>query len=273
MIAEALEYARKHELHALLVARHDEIEAEHYGAGYDASKAHPLYSGTKSFWGVAALLAEREGLLDLDEPVARTFTQWADDERKRRVTPRMLLQLTAGFGFGGLGSAVPGYDTALAMPLKNEPGERFTYGGIALQVFGALLARKLASQERTPLEYLRARVFDPAGVVIASWRTLPDGTQPLPTGAQMTARNWLAYGRWVLQHRDELAQCFAGSTANPRYGLAWWLGTTHAPRDLVYASGAGGQALYLEPSESLAIVHLGKSASYKHDTFLRRFFA
>jgi CubicO group peptidase (beta-lactamase class C family) len=182
----------------------------------------------------------------------------------------MLLSLTAGFGFGGLGSAVPTYDRALTMPLKNDPGSTFTYGGIALQVFGAVLARKLAQKKQTPHDYLRERVLSAAGVEIAKWRTLADGSQPLPTGAFLTAQSWLAYGSYVLANRAQLHECFTGSPANARYGLGWWLAPPALPSDLVYASGSGGQALYLVPSLNVAIVHFGKSASYKHETFLKR---
>ncbi len=264
----ALAYARKHGLQALVAERGGTVLAAEYGEGFDAGKAHALYSGTKSFWGVAALYAQRDEILHLDEPVAETIESWRDDPWKRRVTPRMLLSLTSGFGFGGLGSAVPVYERALAMALKSEPGTAFTYGGIPLQVFGAVLARRLAGP--SPHEYLRERVLEPAGVAVASWRTLADGTQPLPTGAFLTAENWLAYGRFVLRERAALAECFQGSSANARYGLGWWLGAKGAPPDLFYASGSGGQALYAIASLDLVAVHFGKSASYKHEAFLTR---
>ncbi|HEY6486013.1 MAG TPA: serine hydrolase [Candidatus Cybelea sp.] len=268
--AAAIEYARAHDLRAILIARGGEIVARAFGDGVTAETGNALYSGTKSFWGPAALCAQADGLLDLDEPVFETLREWRDDPWKRRVTARMLLSLTAGFGFGGLGTAVPVYARALAMPLKNEPGTRFTYGGIPLQVFGALLARKLAP--RTPHEYLRDRVLLPAGVRVESWRQLPDGTQPLPTGASLTAQSWLGYGQYVLRERSRLAQCFTGSQANARYGLGWWLGAAGAPADLIYASGSGGQALYLVPSLELAIVRFGRRSSYRHETFLKRLF-
>jgi len=266
----ALEYAEKHALEAFVAVRNGELLVERYAGGFTPETAHALYSGTKSFWGVAALYAQRDGLLELDEPVADTIAAWKSDPWKRRVTLRMLLSLTAGFGFGGLGNAVPAYDRALEIPLKNEPGSTFTYGGIPLQVFGAVFARKLTARRQTPHEYLRERVLDTAGVSVAKWRVLTDGTQPLPTGAFLTAANWLAYGRFVLRERAALAECLAGTAANPRYGLGWWLGPAGAPSDIFYASGSGGQALYLAPSDELAIVHYGKSASYKHDALLKR---
>ncbi len=271
-IDTAFEYVHKHALQAFVVTRGGDVVAEEYAGTFGPESPHALYSGTKSFWGVAALRAHADGLLELDEPVADTIDSWRDDPWKRRVTLRMLLSLTAGFGFGGLGSAVPAFDRALAIPLKNEPGSIFTYGGIPLQVFGAVFTRKLAARRQTPQQYLRERILDPAGVEVAAWRTLPDGTQPLPTGASLTAANWIAYGRFVLREHDALRECFAGSIPNPRYGLGWWLGASGAPVDLVYASGSGGQALYLVPSLDVAVVHFGKSASYKHDALLKRLF-
>jgi CubicO group peptidase (beta-lactamase class C family) len=242
---------------------------ERYGGGYDAAKPHALYSGTKSFWGVLAVAAEEDGLLELGEPVARTIPSWSEGA-KARVTLRDLLQLTSGIGFGGLGSAVPAYDAALATKLKNPPGERFTYGGIPLQVFGAVLARKLATRGLSPHDYLRERILDPIGLRIGSWRTLKDGTHPLPTGAFVTAREWLKYGVHVRDCWPALAPCFTGSRANPRYGLAWWLSPLAAHPEIVYASGSGGQAMYVLPRQDAVVVKFGNSSSWKHDAFLKR---
>ncbi|HTW86229.1 MAG TPA: serine hydrolase [Candidatus Sulfotelmatobacter sp.] len=276
----ALAYAERHQLDALIALRGREVVLERYGAGWNAARPHPLYSGTKSFWGVLAVLAEREGLLALDEPVGATIADWAADAVKRRVTLRELLQLTSGIGFGGLGSAVPTYEKALAVVLKDPPGAKFTYGGIPLQVFGAVLARKLEARGRTPHAYLRERLLDPIGLQIGSWRTLRDGTQPLPTGAFVAAGEWLKYGQLVrdggdrngtsIVPRDALAACFVGSAANPRYGLAWWLSPLEQRPDIVYASGAGGQALYVLPADDLVVVKYGRSNSYDHAAFLRR---
>ncbi len=269
----AEEYARRHALFALVVMRGESVLLEAYGDAGGCERPHALYSGTKSFWGPLALRAQDDRLLALDEPVAATIAAWRDDPVRRRITLRMLLALTAGYGFGGLGSSVPTYPRALAMPLKHPPGTTFAYGGIALQVFGAVLAAKLAARGLTPQSYLQERLLDQAGVSIAAWRTLPDGTQPLPTGAALDARNWLAYGRFMLRERNGFAACFEGSAANPRYGLGWWLAPPGLPSDTIYASGSGGQGLYLIPSHDLAVLHYGRSASYKHETLLRRLLA
>lgn len=264
-LEDAAQYARKHDLHALVIAHHGAIVYEEYGGGYDAHKAHALYSGAKSFWGIAALIAQSEGLLDLDEPVSHTIDRWRSDDRKSRVTLRQLLTLSAGIPFGGLGAGVPAFEKALEKELIAEPGSRFTYGGIPLQVFGAVLARKTGAD---PLAYLQKRIFEPAGMQFATWRALSDGTHTLPTGAFFTAGEWLKYGTWLLGKPELYAPAFAPCATNPRYGLGFWLdaGEPFA----AYASGSGKQALYLLPAAGLAAVHFSASKSYRHEAFLLR---
>jgi len=209
-------------------------------------------------------------LLELDETAGVTFPSWRDDPVKCQVTVRHLLSLTAGIGFGVLGNAVPVYEKALAVQLKARPGERFTYGGIPLQIFGAILCEKLRPLKMTPHQYLQVKILKPAGVEIANWRKIADGTQPLPTGAFLTAHSWLAYGEYVLARRGEFSECFKGTPANPRYGLCWWLAPPGAPPDTMYASGSGGQALYVVPSMRLVAARFGGGGSFKHDAFLKR---
>ncbi|MBV9438628.1 MAG: serine hydrolase, partial [Candidatus Eremiobacteraeota bacterium] len=272
----AAEYAERHALQVLFALREDRVVFERYAPGWDAGTAHPLYSGTKSFWGVAAVAAQADGILDLDEPVGETFASWSTGERAA-VTLRMLLQLTSGIGFGGLGAAVPTYDKALEVPLKSPPGARFTYGGIPLQVFGAVLEEKLG---RSAHDYLRERILEPIGLRVGSWRTLHDGRSPLPTGAFVSAEQWARFGRLV---RDggrwsgksvvpaaAVARCFEGSAANARYGLCWWLSPLPEHPAVVYASGAGGQALYVVPSLATVVVKFGNGRSYRHEAFLSR---
>jgi CubicO group peptidase (beta-lactamase class C family) len=200
-------------------------------------------------------------LLSLDEAV------W------RGATIRELLTLTAGVPFGGLGSAVPTYEKALATEQRSAPGTTFTYGGIPLQIFGAIFSQRLKALGLTPHDYLRERILEPNGVPISSWRTLKDGTQPLPTGAFLTARAWARYGEFVAEHWKAYAECFIGTDANPRYGLCWWLAPATAPADLFYASGSGGQAMYVVPSQGLVAVRFGNGGSFNHEAFLKRLFA
>jgi CubicO group peptidase (beta-lactamase class C family) len=248
--------------------REGEVLFEHVVTPFTADTPHALYSGTKSFWGTAALAARDDGILALDERVCDTFESWLAG-RRREITLRMLLQLTSGIGFGGLGNTVPAYEKALAVEPKNEPGSTFTYGGIPLQVFGAVFARKLAARALTPHDYLRERILDPIGCEVSSWRLLRDGTHPLPTGAFLTAASWARYGLSMLT--GDRAECLRGSNANPRYGLGWWLSPLAEEPDIFYASGSGGQAMYVFPSRRIVVVVFAAASSpVAHATLLRR---
>jgi len=147
-------------------------------------------------------------------------------------------------------------------------------------VFGAVLAAKLVPRGLTPHDYLRERVLEPLGCEVASWRKLRDGTQPLPTGAFLSARAWATYGSFFAGDRaarrdpvlraESIADCLVGSVANPRYGLGWWLSPFPREPDIFYASGAGGQALYVFPTRRIAVVKFAKRGASSHPAFLRR---
>jgi CubicO group peptidase (beta-lactamase class C family) len=61
--------------------------------------------------------------------------------------------------------------------------------------------------------------------------------------------------------------------ADARYGLGWWLGGPKLPADLFYASGSGGQALYVIPSEELVAVRFSDGGSPNHPATVRKLLA
>ena len=63
-VSAAAVYSAKHRGHALLVKQHGRVIHESYSNGAKASTARRIYSGTKGFWGLAALAAMEDGLRD-----------------------------------------------------------------------------------------------------------------------------------------------------------------------------------------------------------------
>ena len=231
---------------------------ERYGGGLRRGRSRTRSTAARRASGASRRRRRTKTACSTSTSASRErFPRGRDDAAQARVTLRELLALTSGIGFGGLGSAVPTYDKCAGAAIKDEPGERFTYGGIPLQVFGAVLARKLASRGLTPHAYLRERLLDPIGMKIGSWRSLKDGTQPLPTGAFVTAREWLKFGRFVLDggrwngSRSSAKRRLprASSVRPPTRATAWagGCGPLETPPGIVHASGSGGQALYIDP--------------------------
>ena len=86
----AAKYSEETDGLSVLVMIDDKIVFERYHNGYSAEKYNRLASGTKSFWGVAAICAEEDGLLTLDELASATLTEWKDDPRKSKISIRHL---------------------------------------------------------------------------------------------------------------------------------------------------------------------------------------
>lgn len=283
----AADFSAAHRGLAVLVYEDGELTFERYDNGHSADKAHHIFSGTKSFAPIVALIAQREGLLELDEKVSDTITEWRGDERKERITVRHLLNFTSGLRNidDQLHSlrAPDKYGASIACDCVREPGTRFRYGSNHLMVFGEFFERKLRAaetdDEKLPKDfvaYLKLKVLEPIGCKYTSWLRDYKGNPALPYGAYLTAREWAKFGLLVLnrgawqgeqivplEHFDE---CFRGSEANGRYGLNFWLigASAHKrnariPNDTVTAAGMRGQKLYIMPSKQLLVVRLGNT--------------
>lgn len=260
--------------------------------GVAAGDAHPLHSGTKSFAGAMAVLAADDGLLDLDEPVAATISEWRDDPARRGITIRQLLSLVSGIE-STIGRP-PSYAAAIAAAPASEPGTRFSYGPAPFQIFGEVMRRKLAAKglDPDPGAWLTRRLFDPLGLRVGEWRRTPEGDPLLPQGMLLAPAEWAKFGEWVrlagrqktavTLRKPELLSAFgSGSSAMPGYGLTWWLppklgagagegrvpraamrldfGTaTDLPADLLMAAGAGDQRLYVSASNGLTVVRFAR---------------
>lgn len=272
---------------------------------WNASEGQKIYSGTKAFWGLAALAAEEDGLLDLDENVANTIVAWRNDPRKAQITIRQLLDFSAGLDpVARLHSDNPGDRDAIAIraPIVASPGSAFIYGPAALQVFHAVMKEKLRGE--SPTRYLERRVLRRLG--LGSQRYLKDsaGNPLLAAGWILSARQWAKIGEAALNGGapvvggGSMAQAWRGSGPNRAYSLGWWnnrqapggrefdieanlVGKWHrqswggtvlcrnAPSDLVACIGSGYQRLYVIPTMNLVVVRNGSGRRFSDAQFLR----
>jgi CubicO group peptidase (beta-lactamase class C family) len=290
-LEQAAAYSAAHAGDALVVWADGAVALEQGQNGFDVDTPHFLASGTKSFAGVAALAAVEDGLFTLDERVAETLTEWRGDSTKSQVTVRQLLHLTSGLDAGAAGEA-PTFDEALRAEVRDPPGTTFRYGPTAFQVFGALLRRALGGE--SPLRYYERRIFAPLGIEPGRWTHVNDTDPQLAGGAWLTARDWLRFGRLLLQDgrwdgeqvlpAGLLDSLTTPTAASPGYGLTVWLNAPvppdapffeHAPPslrpdgpqgmvyddgpdDLFMAAGLFNQRLYVIPSREMVVVRFGR---------------
>lgn len=236
-IAAAQRYSASHNGIAMIVQERGQLRYENYYNGYRKGEPLHIYSGTKSFFGVLAVIAQEDGLLRLDERAAETLTEWRDDPRKSEITIRDLLNFTSGLetGFQQIYGRGSEDKIALAVGLRqvHRRGESFIYGPGHLNAFAELLRRKLASQGISYDEYLLRKLARPLGVRIDRWREDAQGNPVPSAGMHMTAQEWMKLGQLVnsggrvgmrrIVSAEALAQCFAGTEINPAFGLCFWL--------------------------------------------------
>src|SRR6266571_2314754 len=307
--ARAAKYSESRRGSAMLVMQNGRTIFEHYANGGSANRRWPIFSGTKSFWGIAALAALQEGLFGLDDRASDTITEWKNDPRKAQITIRQLLSQIDGLeGASRLQrSAVRDRNaTAIGLPSVAEPGSAFIYGPSHLQIFSELLRRKLGG--RSVIAYFEAHVAGRLGLRSLNYKKDARGN-PLPaTGFELTAREWARLGELVLGNGNYhgrqivpanlLREAFIGSQANPAYGLTFWLNQQapngrevdmermldlpwqsaqwtdicicrDTPADMVVALGSGYQRLFVIPSLKAIIVRQGSKARFSDAQFLR----
>jgi CubicO group peptidase (beta-lactamase class C family) len=307
--ARAAKYSESKRGVSMLVMQSGRTIFEHYANGGMVEGRTPIFSGTKSFWGIAALVAVQNHLFQLDDRVADTISEWKNDPHRSQITIRDLLNFTDGMEPAPHLHRETIRDRnamAIRLSILAAPGTVFTYGPSHLQIFSELLRRKLNGQ--TAISYLEEHVLHPLGLYNLEYKKDRRGN-PLPaSGFELTAREWARLSELVLGHGSYhgrqivsatlLRQAFSGSNANPSYGLTFWLNAQAphareidvekeldlpwerarwidicvsrvAPADMVVALGSGYQRLFVIPSLNALIVRQGGNSKFSDAHFLR----
>jgi CubicO group peptidase (beta-lactamase class C family) len=246
----------------LLVIRNDRIVCESYSNGQSISKPHGTASLAKALvGGMATAVAINDGLITLDDKVAKYVPQWNDDVRKAKITIRQLGSHTSGLAdaeargtpheklTGWQGDfwkrlPVPNDPFTISRdltPLRYEPGERSGYSnpGIAMLSYAVTAAIK-DSPQKDIRTLLRDRIMRPIGAGDQEWTVgyeqtfVVDGL-PLVApwgGGSYTARAAARVGRLMLREGDwdgkrvlskDAARQVTRDVGTPRNGaIGWW---------------------------------------------------
>ena len=241
-IESAAAYSRKCGGQAFIVTQAGTTLHESYANAGSPDQRFLVMSITKNLTALAVFAARAEGLLALDEPVAKTIAEWRGAE-KSRVTIRELLSQTSGLATGYEAIYSRGVRDknriAVALPVVAAPGSRFQYAPGNYELLGEILRRKLASRHLDPLAYLSAKILAPIGIALPpDWRRDRKGNPYFSAGAKFTARELAKIGEfvrtrgriWIFPALPASAfdGAFTGSSANSMYGLSFWLNANAA---------------------------------------------
>ncbi len=184
----------------IMIVKNGVVITEAAWAPYDTRLPHQLYSLSKSITATAIGMLADEGLLELDENLCDIFYDKAPeraDHPARKMTVRMLLNMSTGSMFNEAGSAM-GADWErefLRAGTKFEPGSAFDYNSMNTYMLAAIVRRKTGA---SLTEYLKPRLYKPLGIQDYYWETCPNGTEKGGWGLSLTPESIAKIGQLYL---------------------------------------------------------------------------
>jgi len=279
------------ELNGLVVVRHGYVVLEEYANGSFAGQVHEMQSVTKSVTSLLMGIAIDQGKISgVDAKALDFFPEYSDfknmDDRKRAVTLKSILMMESGINFYEdpyEGSPLQQLNSSRGdwlriifdQPMNAAPGELWQYNSGGVISLGGVIFN---ATRTTADEFARQNLFEPLGISIANWyKGNPNGLPHMGGGLSLRAADLARIGYLVLRkgawgdRRIVSEKWINESTAhlvrNPRtfgshptdYGYLWWLlpldnvSSTGRDTDIVTASGAKGQWLFIVPKYDLVV--------------------
>lgn len=269
-------------LQSFTIVRHDKVCAQGFFKPYSADIPHVLYSMSKSVTATAIGFAVNEGLLNLNDRVAKFFPEYIMSKRpfNRMLTIRMLLtmhsdKLITVLEEKGERDWISNFlNATFLLP----PNTKFNYISENTFMLSAILSKVTGM---SMIDYLYPRMFEPLGIEKPFWETDGEGNNAGGWGLYMKsedlAKFFLPYihgGKWidgtqlipelwvkeatrkqVNSVRDGCLDYMEG------YGYHFW---RNPIANSFRADGLFGQRCFMFPDyDALVVLNCGEAEDYK----------
>jgi CubicO group peptidase (beta-lactamase class C family) len=268
------------EVRSLVLARHGCLELEYYRTGQSAESRSTVRSITKSVLSILVGIAIDQGYLRLDERLSEVLPEALDpmvDVRVRDITIRDLLTMSSGYSTAPFGArpASPPRETwkwTLNRAVEYAPGTRFNYDDDSVNLLAVVLTRAIRQNVRA---FAEEKLFRPLEITGFDWNADSEGYLIGADGLSLTAKDmiklgqlYLLRGRWadkqLVSSSYVLDSTAKHNNGGPpvraaAYGYLWWLKQTETGLDAFFASGKGGQLIYIVPKLDLVVALVSSS--------------
>jgi CubicO group peptidase (beta-lactamase class C family) len=258
----------------VVVTRRGAIAAEYWAEGWGPDRALDIRSCTKSVVGALVGRARRDGLLpDLSVTIGDLIPDRIPagaDPAVAGITIWSLLTMTSGLqwdwqtDYERIEAAEDPVAYVLGQPIVAPQGTFYAYNSGGSHIIGLMVAAAAGM----PLEeYAREALFEPLGIVPATWRRYPQGEVIGGYGLQVTPREmarlgylYLRGGEWsgerlltaAYVEQSTIVQASGDPTGGAAYGYQWWV-TGATGYNAFFALGYGGQYIYVVPALDLVV--------------------
>jgi CubicO group peptidase (beta-lactamase class C family) len=265
-------------IHSLLVARDGKLAIEEYFHGFERSDLHDIAGCTKSVASLLIGIATDQGRIDdVASPVLDRFPEQrpAAGPGWEHVTLEHLLTMTVGRNRGEWQrtGARECLETPFHFVLTDEVsgphGAHWRYGDRDVNLLAGVIRNATGLHAD---DFAREYLFEPLGIESWEWGDgKKDGFPMLHGTLQLRPRDVAKIGALILQDgrwdgRQVVSESWvrASTTARVRtagpeeYGYLWWSSRLPDGRGsdvpAIFASGWGGQLIYVVPSWDAVIV-------------------
>lgn len=277
---------------AVAIAYKGQLIAERYKSGFSDENKFLSWSMAKSFTNAMVGVLEKQGKLDVNEPIQ--LEPWQNDERKI-ITVDNLLRMNSGLAWNedyGNNSNVNIMlhkvgdfgNYAIHKKLENAPGEKWYYSSGTSNIVTYYI-RKLFHNDAEYYAFPYQEIFEKLGMHSVVFEVDASGTFVGSSYLYASMRDYTRFGLWYLNHgkwgdTQLLPVNWVNYTLQPakdsdgNYGAFFWLNNSgknypDVPRDMYSCQGHDGQFIYIIPSKDLVVVRTGFS---KHGDFDRNAF-
>ena len=271
-------------IHSILLIKNGKLVLEEYFYGYNKEKVHYLASVSKSITSILIGIAIDQKFMANVETKAYTFfpeyngTRWID--QKYPITLQHVLTMTAGLDWDATKysrrdprhTTHQMYDSGdpigfvLDRNLMTAPGEEFYYNsGLTILLGGIVKTSTGLYIDEFAGQYL----FAPLGISNYRWDKFPDGNIQTDGGLSLRSRDMAKIGYMIMKNgkwkgRQIVSKEWVKKSTQRHidafgigYGYQWWIGKTminNRPLEVLFASGHGGQKIFIIPSLNLTAV-------------------
>lgn len=260
-----------HNSKALLIAKNGKLIVEAYAKDNNhRNQLHNVKSITKSITSVVMGIAIKNGFIDdnLDKTIFSYIPEYFDNsQEKRKITLKHCLQMRTGLEdpFYSVASILPNNSiiTSLGVKLINSPGEKFSYNNGSANIIGGVISKMTNNSFE---KFTQENLFSKLNINDYHWVKHNDGRVNPAFDLYLKPRDILKFGQFCLQNgnfnNNQLTPTnwIQKSTKNYEgyFGYHWWVTENY---EAFYASGHGGQRLWIFPDKNMVILHLSEPST------------
>lgn len=292
-LVDMIRSSQPRDFRALVVIKDNKLVVEEYFNTYWRETIHDIRSAGKGITAILLGIAIDKGLVkSTEQNIYDFFPSDKNATTRKNIKIKHLLNMSSGLYADDDDDNAPGntanwllkdnwVDFAMNLPLKFTPGDKYVYTDVCPMLIGAII-EKTSGMKLS--EFAKKNLFEPLAIREYYWYTAPNGsTGPMGnlyiSGLDFAKIGQVVAGKgewngkkivspsWIKEIRSVN---FDISNTNPfstGYGNFWFKITKKVGTksyECVFASGNGGNVLFVVPSEHLVVSLLSSAYGGGH---------